>query len=109
MNRVDAQAERHDAAVRERGAFAEMIAIAGPTVATMTSYTLMTFTDRWLVSHIGPEPIYVGAQGNGGLASWVPISIAHGTLTIINTFVSQNLGAGRPERGAAYAWNGLWI
>ncbi|MCA9312020.1 MAG: MATE family efflux transporter, partial [Phycisphaerales bacterium] len=26
-----------------------------------------------------------------------------------NTYVSQNLGAGRPERGAAYAWNGLWL
>jgi len=86
-----------------------MLAIAGPTVATMTSYTLMTFTDKWLVSRIGPEPIYVGAQGNGGLASWVPISIAHGTLTIINTYVSQNMGAGKPERGPAYAWNGLWL
>ncbi|MDX2131499.1 MAG: MATE family efflux transporter [Planctomycetota bacterium] len=87
----------------------ETLAIAGPTVATMTSYTLMTFTDKWLVSMIGPEPIYVGAQGNGGLAAWVPMSILHGTLTIINTFVSQNMGAGRPERGPAYAWNGLWL
>ncbi|CAG0966368.1 Multidrug resistance protein MdtK [Phycisphaerales bacterium] len=87
----------------------EVLAIAAPTVATMTSYTLMTFVDKWLVSQIGPEPVYVGAQGNGGLAAWVPISIAQGTLTIINTYVSQNLGAGRPERGPAYAWNGVWI
>jgi MATE family multidrug resistance protein len=87
----------------------EVIAIAGPTVATMTSYTLMTFTDKYLVSLIGPEPIYVGAQGNGGLVSWVPISIAHGTLAIVNTFVAQNLGAGRPERAPAYAWNGIWL
>lgn len=83
--------------------------MAAPVVATMTSYTLMTFTDKFLVSRLGPDPVYVGAQGNGGLASWVPISVAHGTLTIINTYVSQNLGAGKPERGPAYAWNGLWI
>lgn len=89
--------------------FRELLRVAVPTVATMTSYTVMTFVDKWLVSKIGPDPIYVGAQGNGGLASWVPLSIAHGLLMVINTYVSQNMGAGRPERGPAYAWNGLWI
>ncbi len=88
---------------------AEIARVAMPTVAAMTSYTLMQFVDKWLVSKIGPEPIYVGAQGNGGLAAWVPISICQGMLTIVNTYVSQNLGAGKPERGPAYAWNGLWI
>ncbi len=87
----------------------EMLRIAGPTVAAMCSYTLMTFTDKWLCSHLGSEPIYVGAQGNGGLASWVPISFAHGVVTVVNTFTSQNLGAGKPERGPAYAWNAAWI
>jgi MATE family multidrug resistance protein len=84
-----------------------MLTVAGPTVATMTSYTVMQFTDKWLVSRLGPE--FVGAQGNGGLAAWVPQSIAMGLFQVINTYVSQNMGAGRPERGAAYAWNGLWI
>src|SRR5690606_20528967 len=60
-------------------------------------------------SRIGPDPVYVGAQGNGGLSAWVPIALAMGTLTVINTYVSQNMGAGRPERGPAYAWNGLWM
>ncbi|MFM9994633.1 MAG: MATE family efflux transporter [Phycisphaerales bacterium] len=86
-----------------------MLTIAGPTVATMVSYTAMQFTDKLIVSQIGPDPIYVGAQGNGGLAAFVPISIAMGLLTVVNTYVAQNMGAGRPERGPAYAWNGLWI
>lgn len=86
---------------------AELLRVAGPTVATMTSYTVMTFCDKWLVSRLGPE--YVGAQGNGGLVAWVPQSIAMGVFGVINTYVSQNLGAGRPERGPAYAWNGLWM
>lgn len=97
------------AAFIEPHAIREMLAIAGPTVAAMTSYTLMTFVDKWLVSHIGPDPIYVGAQGNGGLAAWIPISVAHGLLTMVNTFVAQNMGAGKPERGPAYAWNGFWL
>lgn len=84
-----------------------MARIALPTVATMTSYTLMTFVDKWLVSHLGPD--YVGAHGNGGLAAWLPISLAHGGLAVINTFVAQNLGAGRPDRGPAYCWNGIWL
>jgi multidrug resistance protein, MATE family len=87
----------------------EMVRIAGPTVATMVSFTAMQFVDKLLVSGIGPEPIYVGAQGNGGLAAWVPIALAMGTLGVINTYVSQNMGAGKPERGPAYAWNGVWM
>lgn len=88
---------------------AELLRIAAPSVATMASYTAMQFVDKLLVSRIGPEPIYVGAQGNGGLAAFVPIAIAMGALMVINTYVSQNLGAGRADRGPAYAWNGLWI
>jgi MATE family multidrug resistance protein len=91
----------------QRRPIVEMARIAVPTVATMTSYTLMTFTDKWLVSHLGPD--FVGAQGNGGLSSWVIISVAQGLLTLVNTFVAQNLGAGKPERGPAYCWNGIWI
>ncbi len=87
----------------------ELLIVAAPTVATMTSYTIMQFVDKLLVSRIGPEPVYVGAQGNGGLAAFVPIALAHGVLTVINTYVSQNMGAGRPERGPAYAWNGMWM
>jgi len=85
----------------------ELLRIAGPTVATMTSFTLMQFTDKWLVSRLGPE--FVGAQGNGGLVSWVPQSIAMGMFTVVNTYVSQNMGAGKPERGPAYVWNALYL
>lgn len=87
----------------------EMLRIAGPTVATMVSFTAMQFVDKLLVARIGPEPIYVGAQGNGGLSAWVPIALAVGALGVINTYVSQHMGAGRPDRGPAYAWNGIWM
>lgn len=92
-----------------RGPLRELLAIASPTVAAMMSYTVMQFVDKWMVSRISDDPIYVGAQGNGGLAAFVPIAFVMGFLTIVNTYVSQNLGAGKPERGAAYVWNGLWL
>lgn len=92
----------------QRSPLVELLAIAAPVVATMTSYTAMQFVDKLMVSRIGPEPVYVGAQGNGGFLSWIAISVAMGTLTIINTFVSQHLGAKSPEKSPAYCWAGCW-
>ena len=45
----------------QRSPLVELLAIAAPVVATMTSYTLMQFVDKLMVSRIGPDPIYVGA------------------------------------------------
>jgi MATE family multidrug resistance protein len=87
----------------------EMLVLAAPVVATMASFTLMQFVDKLMVSRISPDPIWITAQSNGGLMVWVPVSCIMGVLTMINTYVSQHLGAGTPQRAPAYAWNGLWI
>ncbi len=93
-----------------RAPIVEMLAIALPSVATMMSYTLMQFIDAKMVAHIDPpNPAYIAAQGNGGIAAWLGISVMFGTLMIVNTFVSQNLGAGRGERGSVYAWTAIWL
>ncbi|MEM0983581.1 MAG: MATE family efflux transporter [Planctomycetota bacterium] len=87
----------------------EMLMIAAPTVVTMTSHTVMQYVDAQMVSRIGPEPVYVAAQGNGGMVAWLMIALPMGITAVLSTFVSQNLGAGKPREGAAYAWNALWI
>lgn len=94
---------------RERSPLAEMLAVALPTVVTMSSFAVMQFVDSLMVSRIGPESHYVAAQGNGGMANWVALSLFFGATSVINTFVSQNLGAGKPERGAGYGWTGIWL
>lgn len=87
-----------------------MLKLAAPTVATMASYTIMQFVDALMVTRIEPaDTIYLAAQGNGGVWSFVPMSIFAGLSGVVNTYVAQNLGAGRPERGPAYAWNAVWI
>ena len=93
----------------ERGPLAEMMAVAMPVVATMSSYTLMQFVDALMVGKLGADPVYIAAQGNGMVWSFVPVSGMMGLLTVVNTFVSQNLGAGRADRAPAYAWSGLWM
>ena len=87
----------------------EMFAIAAPTIVTMTSYTVMQFIDALMVKEIGPNPVYVSAQGNGGIIAWVTMSLFLGLTTVVNSYVSQNLGAGKPREGAAYAWNAMWL
>lgn len=88
----------------------EMLRIALPSVITMTSYTIMQWVDALMVSRITPaDPVYLAAQGNGGIAIWLLVSVALGLFTVVNTFVSQNLGAGSPKRGTQYAWATLWM
>lgn len=89
--------------------FLALLKLAVPTVVTMSSFTVMQFVDKLMVSRVSDDPIYVGAHGNGGLISFVPISIAMGLVTVVNSFVSQNLGAGESERAPAYAWNAIWL
>lgn len=87
----------------------ELVKIAAPSVATMSSYTVMQFVDKLMVSRIGPEPVYVAAQSNGGILAWTIMTFCVGIAGVVSSFVSQNLGAGRPERGSAYAWTSMWI
>ena len=85
----------------------EVWSIAWPTVLTMTSYTVMQFVDKLMVAQVGATEL--AAQGNGGMWAFTPIAFAMGVLTVVNTYVSQNLGAGRPERGPQYAWAAIWL
>jgi len=86
---------------------AEVWSIAWPTILTMTSYTIMQFVDKLMVGQVGP--LELTAQSNGGIWAFVPLAWVMGVLSVINTYVSQNLGAGRPENGPRYPWNGIWL
>lgn len=87
----------------------ELFKIAAPSVATMSSYTAMQFVDKMMVARIGPEPDYVAAQSNAGILCWTLMTFCVGVTGVVSSFVSQNLGAGRADRGSAYAWAGMWI
>ncbi|HED54506.1 MAG TPA: hypothetical protein ENJ00_09960, partial [Phycisphaerales bacterium] len=93
-----------------RHPIAEMLFIAAPTIATMATYTAMQFADGLMVSRIQPaSPVYVAAQGNGGMWTWVAISLVIGMVGVINTYVAQFLGKGEPRKGSRYGWVGIWL
>ncbi|MSR17688.1 MAG: MATE family efflux transporter [Phycisphaerales bacterium] len=85
----------------------EVWSLAWPTVITMTSYTMMQFVDAVMVAQVGS--LEVAAQGNGGIWSFAPLAFLFGITSLVNTFVSQNLGAGRLHAAARYGWAGLWF
>ena len=81
--------------------------MAWPTVLTMTSYTIMQFVDKLMVAQV--SPLHLAAQGNGGIWAFTPIAFALGATTVVNTYVSQNLGAGTPREGPKYVWAAVWL
>ncbi len=90
-----------------RFALNEVWSLAWPTILTMTSFTVMQFTDRLMVGQIGK--VEIAAQGNAGTWAFAAISIIMGVVTVVNTFVSQHLGAKEPEKGSKYPWNAGWM
>ena len=95
---------------RERNPLTEMFVIAAPTIATMATYTVMQFADKIMVSRIEPaSPVYVAAQGNGGMWTWIAIGFVIGLVGVINTYVAQHVGKGESGKGSAYGWVGVWI
>ncbi|MCB9846774.1 MAG: MATE family efflux transporter [Phycisphaeraceae bacterium] len=90
-----------------RSPLVELMTVAAPSIAAMMSYPLKQFVDARMVSELGSGQFT--AQGDGGIVAWVYIGTYFSALSIISTYVAQHLGAGRPERGAAYLWNGLFL
>jgi MATE family multidrug resistance protein len=67
----------------------------------------MQFVDKLMVGQVGP--LELAAQGNGGIWAFTPLAFAMGAIIVVNTWVSQNIGAKRPEAVARYLWGALYI
>jgi len=86
---------------------AQVLRLSWPASLTTLNSTLMKFVDGLMVSRVGHLPFT--AHFLAGITSFIPESFLMGMLSVVNTYVSQNLGAGRHERAGQYAWAGLRI
>ena len=86
---------------------AELLALAGPTVAQMASYTLMQFIDTWMLASWGE--VLPTAAGQAGMVAWSVLCMGIGVLSVVNTLVSQNFGSGDLARCGRYLWLGVWF
>ena len=92
---------------REGLGFGEVIRLSWPTSLAMLNTTLLRFVDGLMVSRVGPAPF--SAQFLGGMFAFIPESFATGMLTVVNTYVSQNFGAGRHRQSGRYGLAGLSV
>lgn len=91
----------------QRRPLAELLFLAGPTIAQMASYTVMQFADAWMLSVLGTaEP---AAAGNAGIFSFSVIGLGFGVLLCVNTLVSQHYGQKDYARCGSYLWQGIWF
>ena len=91
----------------DRHPLGELLVLALPTVAQMTSYTVMHFTDTLMLSYLGlVEPT---ASANASLFGFAITSVGFGTLWVVNTLVSQSYGRGDTEKCGQYLWQGIWF
>lgn len=84
-----------------------LLALALPIIASMISRTVMSFVDFVMVSQLGTEA--QAAIMPAGVLLFCIVSFGMGTLSIINSFVSQHFGRDEPHECAAYAWQGVYI
>jgi len=102
----DILADRHDP--KARWGVAEVMAVAAPAAMGMINVTIMQIVDRLMVARL-ISPRALAAAFVAGILTWVPISTISGITSSVNTFVAQNLGAGRTRRCGQYAWQGLYL
>ena len=86
----------------------EVLSLAFPAAAGMLGSVIMQFVDALMIGRlIGPEAL--SAHFVSAIMAFVPTSLVMGIIIVVNTFVSQNLGAGRLRRCGQYAWHGLYL
>lgn len=93
----------------ERSPFAELLALAVPTIAQMASYTAMQFLDIWMLTRPGVAADSATAAANAGLLSFSVVSLGFGTLFIVNTLASQAYGRKDYRECGRYLWQGIWF
>ncbi len=84
-----------------------MLKLAAPMVVTTISFTIMQFVDRFMVSRLGTDAL--AAILPAGFVSFLPSGFAIGTLTSLNTFVSQSLGRGDKKDCSNYFWQTIYM
>src|SRR5687768_9843902 len=92
---------------QQRRPLAELLLLAAPTIAQMASYTLMQFTDRYMLARVGD--LEAAAAGTAGITYFAVIGFGFGVLLVVDTLVSQSFGRKDLTAAGRYLWQGIWF
>jgi MATE family multidrug resistance protein len=92
---------------RQKSTYSGMIVLAGPLILTMSSHMLMQFVDTFLLSRFSTDSM--AASMPAGMASWLIISLFHGTAGYTSTLAAHYAGAERADRVALAVWQGIYF
>ena len=84
-----------------------LLRLAAPMVLARASQSVITFADAIQVKHLGYQAI--AATATGGLNVLLVVTLAWGTVFIVQSFVAQLAGRGERDQAPRYAWYGLAI
>lgn len=96
-----------DDTISRRRPLAELLLLAGPTIAQMASYTLMQFADRGMLAAVGD--LEAAAAGTAGMLYFCFLGFGFGTLFVVNTLASQAYGRKDYMQAGPYLWQGIWF
>ncbi len=84
-----------------------MLYLGFPLVLSEMLEFLMTFCDRWFLSHLGPE--YTAASFVAANTVWTLMAFLFGLCAYISALAGQYMGSNQPEKAGRALFQGLWI
>ncbi len=84
-----------------------MVRLAWPMVVTTTSFTLMQFVDRIMVSRLGTAALAEVLPA--GFSAAIPAMCVMGVFAGVGTFVSQYFGRGQNKECTSYFWQAIYM
>jgi multidrug resistance protein, MATE family len=91
----------------EQGGERELLKLALPLVLSNGFLTLQLTLDRIMLSRLDSDA--VGAVMPAVMVFWTCFALVQNTANYATTFVSQYVGAGRPQRVGPAVWQGMYV
>src|ERR1035437_4508547 len=92
---------------RRPSGYREVFKISLPMIISMSSHTVMLFTDRLFLGRYSLDTL--AASVPAGLLAFLFLCFFMGVVEFTNTFVAQYVGAHMPRRVGSALWQGIYL
>jgi len=89
------------------GGYRDVLRISLPLIISMSSFTVMLFTDRLFLGRYALDTL--AAAVPAGSLAFMFMCFFMGVVEFTNTFVAQYIGAHLPQRVGSALWQGIYF